>query len=218
MNRGGVIFYGHGSVTDRALQHLLNDHYLQRKPPMQDTFEWQKGNRVLAVVTFGVPASRHMQVGACPSDPNLVVELNRLWVADDQPHGTASWFLAQCLPVMQPRIILSYADTAVGHDGTVYRAANFHYAGWTDMDRKTPRFDYLVEGGGHSRDAFRKGKGVAATKVRRKPKVRYWTVSGNKRERKRLSALCRWPVMSWKEHPVPTEHTQLLLTNTGTNQ
>lgn len=177
---------------------------------MSDTFEWRggsrgNGSRVLAVATFGVPASRHMQVGACPDDPDCVLELNRLWVADDQPRGTASWFLSRILADMPPRIILSYADTAVGHDGTVYRAANFHYAGWTDMDRKTPRFDYVVEGR-HSRDAFRKGEGAQATKVRRKPKARYWTVTGNKRDKARLRAACQWPIMCWKSEPVPTEH------------
>ncbi len=201
-NRGGKIFHGYGSVTNRALTHLLSDHYLKRKPPMQDTFEWQKDDRVVAVLTFGVPASRHMQIGACPTDPNLVVELNRLWIADDQLGGTASWFIAQCLKEMPPKIILSYADTAAGHDGTVYRAANFYYAGWTDMDRKTPRFDYIAPGK-HTRDAFRSGY---TNKVRRRPKARYWTVTGNKRDKKRLRALCQWPVMDWKQEPVPTEH------------
>ena len=210
MNKGGIIFHGYGSLSDIALNHLLTDHYLQRKPPMQDTFEWRKEDRVLAIVTFGVPASRHMQISAYRKDPNLVVELNRLWIADDQPHGTASWFLAQCLKEMPPRIILSYADTVAGHDGTVYRAANFNYAGWTDMERKTPRFDYIVPGG-HSRDAFRSGKGVESKKVRRKPKARYWTTTGNKKERKRLADECGWPTLSWKDYPVPQEHTQLVL-------
>lgn len=201
-----VIFHGFGSLSDRALGHLLKDHYLHRKPPMCDTFEMRVGDIVKAVLTTGVPASRHMQVGACPSSPSSVVELNRLWVASDQPHGTASWFISQCLRRMPPRIVLSYADTAAGHDGTVYRAANFFYAGWTDMDRKTPRFDYVVENGRHTRDAFRKGEGVSSQKVRRKPKARYWTVTGNKKDRRELVRLCQWPVMCWKTEPVPTEH------------
>lgn len=216
-NRGGVIYHGFGSVTNQAMKHLIADHYLSRKPPMQDTFEWRKASRVLAIMTLGTPASREAQKGACPDDPNLVVELNRLWIADDQPHGTASWFIAQCLSDMPPRIVLSYADTAVGHDGTVYRAANFHYAGWTDMDRKTPRFDYeisetIVDLFGerqitkHGRDAFRSGKQF--NRVRRKPKARYWTVTGTKKDKKRLRALCKWPIMCWKSNPVPTSHKQ----------
>ncbi len=202
-----AIFHGRGSLTRRAMQHILCDHYLKRKPPMTDTFEMWTGDDVVAVVTFGVPASRHMQKGACPTEPDKVVELNRLWIADHMPKNSASCFLAQCLKKMQPMIVLSYADTAAGHMGYVYRACNFNYAGWTDMDRKTPRFDYLVPGK-HTRDAFRSGLGAQAVKVRRKPKVRYWTVSGTGRERKRLIKLCRWPIMCWRSEPPPTEHKQ----------
>lgn len=208
MRLGGAIFHGLGSLSDRGLRHLIEDHYLRRKPPMSDTFEWMLGNRVVAVMTTGTPASRHMQLGALPDDPGSVTELNRLWIADDMPHGTASWFLSKCLSQMPPRVVLSYADTAAGHDGTVYRAANFHYAGWTDMERKTPRFDYLTGNGLHTRDAFRKGMGAQSEKVRRKPKARYWTVTGNKTEKRNLRRECRWPTLDWRELPVPTEHRQ----------
>ncbi len=177
MKRGGAIFHGHGSVTNRAKRALLDKHYLRRKPPMSDTFEWWVDDEVVAVLTTGVPASRHMQIGALPDDPDSVVEFNRLWIDDAQPHGTASWFVSRCLKQMPPRIVLSYADTARGHMGHVYRACNFFYAGWTDMERKTPRFDYLVPGK-HTRDAFRSGDGTKANKVRRLPKVKYWIATG----------------------------------------
>ena len=207
MTRGGIIFHGHGSVSNQALHHLLHDHYLRRKPPMQDTFEWRKGKRILAVLTTGTPASRHMQLGALPDDPSAAVELNRLWIADDQPTGTASWFVANCMSHMPPRVVMSYADTSQGHLGHVYRACNFFYAGWTDMDRKTPRFDYLVPGK-HTRDAFRSGGGVKAEKVRRQPKVKYWTVTGNKRERRELMKACLWPKLCWREVPPPVVHVK----------
>ena len=96
MSRGGTIFHGIGSVTDRAKKRLLNDHYLKRLPPMSHTFEWHHGQQFgpQAIATFGVPASRHMQKGAWPENPNGVLELNRLWIEDEEPKGTASWFLA----------------------------------------------------------------------------------------------------------------------------
>jgi hypothetical protein len=119
--------------------------------------------------------------------------------------------------LLPPRIVLSYADTAAGHMGYVYRACNFFYGGWTDMDRKTPRFDYVpptqdgdvgLFGQGpavvkHSRDAFRGG---FSERVRRKPKVRYWIATGTRRDRHRLERACRWPKLSWKDQPPPTEH------------
>lgn len=206
----GAIFHGLGSLSAKGLGHILSDHYLHRKPPMSDTFEWWVGDDVVAVLTTGTPASRHMQLGALPEDPDRVVELNRLWLSGDLPHGTASWFIAQCLRQMPPRVVLSYADTAAGHDGTVYRAANFRYAGWTDMDRKTPRFDYLPDDGSHSRNAFRSGAGAASRKVRRKPKARYWTATGSKSERRKLAKVCMWPTLDWREYPVPVEHVQFV--------
>ena len=80
-----------------------------------------------------------------------------------------------------------------------------HLALPTDMDRKTPRFDYLVPGR-HTRDAFRNGGGVKAEKTRRQPKVKYWTVTGDRRERRGLARRCQWPRLSWVETPPPVEH------------
>lgn len=188
-----------------AADVVVRAHYLHRKPPISFAFGLFDGDECVGVITFGTPASRHMQISACRSDPSKVIELNRLWVSNDCGRNTESWFISRALKLLPPRIVLSYADTAEGHMGYVYRAANFKYAGWTDMDRKTARFDY-VSPGKHSRDAFRSG---FQERVRRKPKVKYWTVTGNKRDRRDLERVCCWPVMSWQETPPPVAHKRL---------
>ena len=184
-----------------AVSVVVARHYLRRRPPISFAFGLYDGEGLCGVITFGVPASRHMVIGACPTSPETVLELNRLWVDDRAPRNTETWFLARSLSLLPPRIILSYADTTEGHVGYVYRAANFYYSGWTDMERKTPRFDYVAEGK-HSRDAFRNG---FTHKVRRKPKVKYWTTTGTRRDRKRLESICMWPKLNWKIAPPPTE-------------
>lgn len=187
-----------------AIQLVVAHHYMHRKPPISfafgliDDFGNTKG-----AITFGTPASHHMLIGASKT-PDNVIELNRLWVSDEMPRNTESWFVSRALALLPPKIVLSYADTAAGHMGYIYRAANFHYAGWTDMERKTPRFDYIAPGK-HSRDAFRNGY---TDRVRRKPKVKYWIVTGNRRERHQLEAECLWPKLDWKLMPPPTEHQQ----------
>lgn len=190
------------SISNReAADLVVKHHYLRRKPPISyaaGLIDECSGD-ILGCVTFGNPASRNMLISAC-QNPKLVIELNRLWVHDDLPRNTETWFLSRVLRIMQPRIILSYADTSAGHVGYVYRAANFHYAGWTDMDRKTPRFDY-VSPGKHSRDAFRNGY---TEKVRRKPKVKYWTVTGDRYEKRWLEKQCLWPKLNWKTRPPPS--------------
>lgn len=189
---------------------LLDHHYAKRVPSISFAFTLHFGEEVVGVITFGNPASRHLQIGACPSAPDKVIELNRLCVLDSAPRNTESWFIARALRMLPPRIVVSYADTVQGHRGFVYRAANFNYSGWTDMERKTPRFDYLVPGK-HSRQAFRDGVPQFTDRVRRKPKVKYWTVSGDRRSRHHLAKLCAWPVISWEDYPPPTEHKYLAL-------
>lgn len=187
---------------------LLEHHYAKRVPSVSHSFVMVQGEQVVGVVTFGAPASRHIQIGACPSDPASVIELNRLCVLDSAPTNSESWFLAKALRLLPPYIVVSYADTVQGHMGYVYRAANFRYAGWTDMERKTPRYDYIVPGK-HTRQAFRDGVAQFTEKVRRRPKVKYWLTTGDRKEQHRLSKACGWPSLCWKKHPPPTEHQQL---------
>lgn len=188
-----------------AARLVITYHYLHRKPPISFAYGLVGGDgSILGCITLGTPASRHMLIGACKTSPENVIELNRLWCHDSLPKNTESWFISRVLAALPPKIVLSYADTSKGHLGYVYRAANFYYAGWTDMNRKTPRFDYVVPGK-HSRDAFRTG---FTHRVRRKPKIKYWTVTGNRRERKHLESICLWPKFDWKTMPPPIEHKQ----------
>lgn len=186
-----------------AQEIVVENHYLHRKTNISYAFGLFFDGVMVGCCTFGCPPSRHLQMGACPTDPSLVIELNRLWVSDDMGRNSESWFISRALRMLPPRIVVSYADTRYGHIGFVYRASNFNYAGWTDMERKTPRYDYIVPGK-HTRDAFRNGKGAKAKKVRRKPKHKYWTTTGNRRERKKLAKLCGWPKLSWKSYVAAT--------------
>lgn len=189
-------------TSQQANRVVVARHYLRRKAPISFAIGLYKGPKLMGVVTFGTPPSRHLQMSACPSDPALVLELNRLWVDDALPANTESWFVSRALKLIPPRIIVSYADPKFGHYGYVYRALNFHYAGWTDMERRTPRFDYIpIDPTKHTREAFRSGYGY---RVRRVAKVKYWTVTGpNRTERKRLTALCGWTQLDWKALPPP---------------
>ena len=187
-----------------AREIAKNEHYLHRPPQVKRAFGLVKDGYIVGIITYGTPASRHLQIGASPDDPSLVIELNRMWVSDEMPRNTESKFISSTLKKLGRYIVVSYADTSVGHTGTVYRAANFHYAGWTDMDRKTPRYDYIPVNGGHSRNATRENGGGVALKVRRKPKVKYWTVAGSKTDKKALNSKMKWPILDYSASPPPT--------------
>ncbi len=196
-----INFVVYQSDANTAGIAVVRNHYLHRKPPISYAFVLSDSEilgDILGVVTFGTPASRHLQQSACATNPSIVVELNRLWVDDRCPANTESWFVSRALKMIPPRIVVSYADTAHGHVGYIYRALNFAYSGLTDSDRKTPRFDYVTPGK-HSRDTTRNGTLATAEKVRRKPKHRYFCATGNRKERRELMKIATWPRMSWAE-------------------
>lgn len=76
-------------------------------------------------------------------------ELGRLWVSDSEPCNTESWFIARAVRYVkrfhgEVVALLSYADPSAGHEGMIYRAANWLRDGRTDEERQTPRFDYAA--------------------------------------------------------------------------
>ena len=167
-----------------AREIAFRKHYMHRKPSVSFAFGLRRSwwGPPQGICTFGWPASRFVQVSICPTAPEMVIELNRLWVDDQEPKNSESWFIAKCLKLLPPRIVVSYADTAQGHAGVIYQAANFNYAGLTKE-----RTDAYAGGNKHSRHYV-----DAAIRVDRSAKHRYWIVTGNRREKRDLKRLVAW--------------------------
>jgi hypothetical protein len=198
MPLGGVIATLDSKTASRL---VVAKHYLHRRPPISHAFGLYVHGDLLGVVTYGVPASRHLQKSACPTSPDKVLELNRLWLDDQLGPNSESWFVSRTLKMLPPRIVVSYADPLWGHFGYIYRALNFRYAGWTDMERKTPRYDYIpLDPTQHTREAFRSGY---SHRRRRVAKVKYWITTGTPAQRRQLAAECGWPSLDWKTLPPP---------------
>lgn len=120
-------------ITSKLAREVAErEHYMHRKPMVSRAFGLYVAEGLMGVCVYGTPASRHLQLGAYPADPGKVLELNRLWVSDELPKNTESWFVSRTLKALDQRMVVSYADTVQGHVGYIYRALNFHYAGWTD--------------------------------------------------------------------------------------
>jgi hypothetical protein len=64
-----------------------------------------------------------------------VVELKRLCCIDKTPKNTESYFIGKTLRWMKQNsdydLVVSYADTYYGHEGTIYKASNFKHMGLT---------------------------------------------------------------------------------------
>ena len=173
-----------------AIEH----HYLHRTPNASFSFGLFRGEEIVGFVVFGSPSSVRITRSVCPSDIKSVIELNRLWCSNDAPFGAASWLISRALKRLPPFIVISYADLGVSgrngrpHEGTVYRALSFNYAG-----QSKPKKEYKVPG--YTRSVYKSTPGAVASTV--SPKNRFWTVTGNRREKRALYSVCAWPSLPY---------------------
>ena len=131
-----------------AIEFLLPRHYSGRKPIISVAYGWFKGNDIMAVCTFGKPASNSLCKGIAGDKwSSNVYELNRLCRLDHLEHQLSE-FVAGCLKLLKERdwIIVSYADSGMDHNGYIYQACNFMYTGATK--RRTEKY---TKGNKHSR-------------------------------------------------------------------
>ncbi len=75
-------------------------------------------------------------------EPNNVLSLSRLVLVNAQPND-ASWFISRSVKLLPPRYhtLVTFTDPAVGHSGTIYRAA-----GWTELGETTKAKQWAIDG------------------------------------------------------------------------
>lgn len=144
-------------TSSEAWDFLKDKHYAGRKPQICVAYGWYINNELVAVCTFGKPASNSLCVGICGKEHSAsVYELNRLCRVE-QLQEPLSEFVSACLRDLKPKnwIIVSYSDTGMNHNGYIYQACNFMFTGQTKQ-----RMDKYVEGGKHPRhyDNSQQGK------------------------------------------------------------
>lgn len=113
-----------------AMGIIVEHHYLHRKAPCSIAFGLFKDSLIKGVVCYGTPSSSSLRRGiAGDENTNNVVELTRLWVDDSVPKNGESYLIGNTIKHSGKEIVVSYADTSVGHLGVVYQATNFLYSG-----------------------------------------------------------------------------------------
>lgn len=155
---------------------------------------------LLGVCTFGIPASQDLIIGAIGIEyKDNFLELNRLVVNDGLPRNALSFFVSQCLKMLpRPMVVISYADSGMGHHGYIYQATNWVYTGLSK-----PHTDYVPESNtnAHQRHQFGKTatswrKNAKLFKVERSQKYRYFQFLGDKRQRKKMLKDLKFPVIN----------------------
>lgn len=108
---------------------LKNKHYAKRIPSIVHAYGVFVDGIMQGVITYGIPASPSLTMGVCGYEyKHQVVELNRLAMLEDHDKNLASYFVSKTLKMLpKPLIVVSYADTSMGHVGYIYQATNFLY-------------------------------------------------------------------------------------------
>lgn len=117
----------------QAVDFLLPRHYSGRIPSISYAFGLFENNNLVAVCSFGTPASPSLCKGILGIEyKSKVIELNRLCRVETY-NKQLSKFVSQCLRELKKYnlVVVSYSDTAMNHHGYIYQACNFYYTGKT---------------------------------------------------------------------------------------
>ena len=121
-------------VAPSAIRHLIVDHHYLHSMPAATwrCFGVFVGDVLSGAVLFtaGPRHGHRLLVGARPQQ---VAVLARLWLHDDLPKNAESRVIGIVMRQVRReqawKLVLSYADPAVGHTGTIYRASGWLYLG-----------------------------------------------------------------------------------------
>lgn len=152
------------------------------------------------IVAFGtVPANNAAAI--CGEEHSAhVLELTRLALFDWVPRNGESWLIAQSIRWLRLNradieICISYADSTVGHCGTIYQATNWVYTGASTGDVVWECDNGIVlhpRTTGYSTDRLPPGHFRPAG-----AKHRYVTFIGAPARRRTLRANLRWPALPY---------------------
>jgi hypothetical protein len=115
---------------------IEGEHYLRSMPGgVRLCFGVYLDSDLVGAVVFTSGARQgHRLLGA--ARPQDVVTLSRLWLSDALPKNSESRILGVVLRELRRgapwKLILSYADPAAGHVGTIYKASGWLYLGQTE--------------------------------------------------------------------------------------
>jgi hypothetical protein len=125
-----------------AKRLLEREHYLHSLPGgTKLAFGAFSGTRLMGALTLGAgPANAYALVnGATPDD---CLTLSRLWLSDELPRNSESRFIGIVIRALKRNtglsFLVSYADPAQGHLGTIYQATGWVYTG---LSQATPLYD-----------------------------------------------------------------------------
>ena len=199
-----------------ALPYIKEHHYLHRECPITRVYGLFVDDSILAecvgVAAFGPGAytTLHKKLFGSKGETyrRLIINFSRMWVKDEMPRNTESWFIGQVLRMLpKPAIVCAYAQPDAGHIGAIYQATGWLYLGKTksfwsaQIDPKKHRksFTNKVKRNARIREIIRQG---ITAKVKYTSKHLYIKILGSRKFVKQATADLVVPV---KEYPKWTD-------------
>lgn len=198
----------------QAYDKLINNHYLHRTPSItysfglfdkekkdKTTFGFSQ-DRMIGVITYGIPPSPPLCKVICGEEHfKDVIELNRLWIEDGTPVNVESFLIGNSIKKIPYKIIVSYADQAENHRGTIYQATNFLYTGLS-AETKEWSIDGVSKHARHLTDQYslkelKKIYGDRLKCTRSSRKHRYIYFNCSTRKRKHFIKKLRWGILPY---------------------
>ena len=108
---------------------LLNYHYLRRMPAgILQCYCMYEPNGLGTPIAAAVFSNGRVQYD------QIYLEFSRMWISDDYGKNSESKFIAMCLRDLAKKYpnykgVVTWADGGQGHNGAIYRAANFYFDG-----------------------------------------------------------------------------------------
>ena len=136
------------SESKATSRWIAAHHYLQSCPPgFVQVIEFTSGVDLVGAMLLGRPAAKQY-------DPDLVLQLHRVFFVDEMPTCTESRGLAMMRKHVRTwlpgiRLLLTYSDPTQGHEGTIY-----HADGWCPIGMTGEPWGH----GWHSREGRRDQK------------------------------------------------------------
>lgn len=124
-------------VMPNTVRDLITErHYLHSMPAApRRCYGVYLGDALHGAVVFTSGPRQGYRLLAA-AKPQKVSELARLWLSDTLPRNSESRVLGIVLQMLRHettwKLILSYADPAAGHRGTIYQAVGWLYLGETE--------------------------------------------------------------------------------------
>lgn len=125
------------SLIDKHLakELIIKNHYSHKWSSCRYAIGlFNEDKELVGVAIYGYPVGRQVVKSITPNLKNEdVLELTRLWLRDEEPKNSESYFLGKTFSWLrnntQIKILISYSDPMYNHTGVIYQATNWLYQG-----------------------------------------------------------------------------------------